>query len=522
MKAEGVQNGMKKALILTLYGENNYGNRLQHTALQEVLERLGLEVSTHTVKAYGKLPPYPIGMAKRICKKLLGVAVPRYRNASIREVQLLYTRRRMFRHYNRRHIHRPIVFQDFAPAASPEAYGEFDYVVAGSDQIWHSSWGERNPAELPYFYMENVPDEKRVAYAASFGFTEFPEEDAAIHARNLRAISRLSVREAEMVPMIQALAGRTPELVLDPTLLLDAEWWHMIAGESRRGFPEHCVVVYLLGSRPEGLDRVLRALGERGYTEVVDVSPWAEKPCGPAEFVAAVEHADYVLTDSFHGAAFSILFHKNLLVFRRNGTGEGMFGRLSGLLELCGMGDHIDEGAGRIPGGVDYASVDRILDRERIRSIQCLRRCIEIPAESAVEEMKTKQVHKAPLVSVVVPCYNMEHKIERLLESLQRQTWTNNELIFVDDGSVDGTGDVILNYRERFEALGMRFQYFRQENQGVSAAINTGLRNIHGDYLIWPDADDWLEDRSIQTRVEFLEQNPQYAVVTSNAYIYIW
>lgn len=124
------------------------------------------------------------------------------------------------------------------------------------------------------------------------------------------------------------------------------------------------------------------------------------------------------------------------------------------------------------------------------------------------------------VVSAVIPCYNVESKIIRLLESLLSQTYQNLELIFVNDGSADHTEEVIFHYVPRFVALGMRVIYILQENQGPGGAINTGLKRVTGKYLVWPDADDWLSDNSIARKMEVLESNPEYGVVTTNAYIY--
>ena len=125
------------------------------------------------------------------------------------------------------------------------------------------------------------------------------------------------------------------------------------------------------------------------------------------------------------------------------------------------------------------------------------------------------------LVSVVIPCYNVEQKIPKLLESLQKQTYKNLELIFVDDGSIDNTKEAILHAFTIFEKMGMRTEYIYQENRGPGGAINAGIKKITGDYLIWPDADDWLNDDSIERRLLFMEKNPEYGVVSSNAAIFL-
>ena len=126
---------------------------------------------------------------------------------------------------------------------------------------------------------------------------------------------------------------------------------------------------------------------------------------------------------------------------------------------------------------------------------------------------------KYPLVSVVTPCYNMEGKIHRYLDSLLAQTYKNLEIILVDDGSVDKTAEIIRIYIPKLEELGMSLKYIYQENGGAAKAVKTGLDYVTGKYLIWPDADDILMADSIELRVEFLENNPEYAWVRNNAYV---
>ena len=128
--------------------------------------------------------------------------------------------------------------------------------------------------------------------------------------------------------------------------------------------------------------------------------------------------------------------------------------------------------------------------------------------------------NRMPLVSMVMPCYNVCDKMERMLKSLLRQTYRHIEVIFVDDGSTDGTGELINSYRDRLTDAGMSVIYLYQENRGLGGAVNRGLKEMHGDYLTWPDPDDWLSDDSVEKKLRFLEEHPEYGIVTSNAYVY--
>ncbi len=123
------------------------------------------------------------------------------------------------------------------------------------------------------------------------------------------------------------------------------------------------------------------------------------------------------------------------------------------------------------------------------------------------------------LVSIITPCYNGEKTIARLMDSVLNQTYKNIEFILVNDGSTDNTENIVKSYEQKFTQEGMIFKYVYQDNKGLGGAINTGLKNFTGEFLCWPDADDYLETDSVYERVKFLKENPDYGIVTSNAYI---
>ncbi len=129
-----------------------------------------------------------------------------------------------------------------------------------------------------------------------------------------------------------------------------------------------------------------------------------------------------------------------------------------------------------------------------------------------------KQQDKKPLVTILSPCWNGEKYIDRMLQSILSQTYSNIELICIDDGSSDHTKDIIMTYIDLFREKGMCLTYIYQTNQGQAAAINTGLKKIKGKYLSWIDCDDFLTRDSVEKKVSFLEGNPQYSIVTSDFY----
>lgn len=95
------------------------------------------------------------------------------------------------------------------------------------------------------------------------------------------------------------------------------------------------------------------------------------------------------------------------------------------------------------------------------------------------------------LVSIITPCYNAGKFIHRLLDSILEQDYPRIEMYIVDDGSVDETEDIIKCYISKFTQRGYVLFYIFQENAGQSVAINRALKLVKGDYLVWPDSDDF-------------------------------
>lgn len=98
------------------------------------------------------------------------------------------------------------------------------------------------------------------------------------------------------------------------------------------------------------------------------------------------------------------------------------------------------------------------------------------------------------LVSVIVPIYNMEPYLDRCLQSILRQTYTNLEVLAIDDGSIDDSLRILLRYQQQ----DARIRAFHQENRGVSAARNLGLEQMRGMYCTFVDADDFVAEQYIE------------------------
>lgn len=119
------------------------------------------------------------------------------------------------------------------------------------------------------------------------------------------------------------------------------------------------------------------------------------------------------------------------------------------------------------------------------------------------------------LVSIITPCYGTAKYLPTLLQSVLSQTYPNIEMFVIDDGSPDDIKGVVDSFKQQYTDKGYNLQYIWQPNAGQSAAIQNGLNRIAGEYLVWPDSDDFFaSETAIAKMVERLQSLPvEYAMV---------
>ena len=137
--------------------------------------------------------------------------------------------------------------------------------------------------------------------------------------------------------------------------------------------------------------------------------------------------------------------------------------------------------------------------------------------EKLCHTAKKQEQFQKGRVSIVTPVYNGEKHLSQMLESVLHQTYGQIEMILVDDGSTDGTLELAESYRDKFAARGYEYHLIRAKHKNAAGAINGGLPYVTGEYLIWPDSDDVLKPESVERRVRFLQERPQYQCVRSQA-----
>lgn len=320
-------------LLVTLFDDNNIGNRLQNYALQHILELQDANVSV-VDNGYTNYPAIK-DKIKIIIKQCLGIiGIEKYRYSFLRFLSDKM-KRVANKEFDRKNIHNIINLSNTQIFNSD--WSVFDIAIAGSDQIWHR-WGN-DKLELPFYYLQFMPKTKRAAYAASFGFENFPEQDLEQHKKGLQEMEYISCRELSGCKLVEKVVGRDVPRVLDPTLLLSAADWRKIEEQA----PEYArtqknyAFVYFLGDQTEEYKQyICDVMQHQEIDKIIDFSNYIDKnisACGPAGFLSLIDRAEWIFTDSFHCTVFSVLFDKKFTAFRREQEGfEKMFGRIEDLL----------------------------------------------------------------------------------------------------------------------------------------------------------------------------------------------
>ena len=315
--------------ILTVPFNNNYGGFLQAFALKTVLKKMGHEVVFINRKRNKLQLP--------LWKIIIGFPLIKFRE--------LRTNRIM----KRLSIHTEAFKQRYLTPITTEYYTHnslrkclklgLDAFIVGSDQVWRFRYARESIDDFFFSFLHDlhIP---RFSYAASFGVddNEYPEEYKELCKKLLTEFDAISVRESSGRDMLVNVFQIDPEkirIVLDPTLLLSAqEYGYLFSQYSKQTSSYLCT--YILDQTPEKIDFIkgvalffnLNEIPLKAQTGNIEKI----KPIDPVEkWLHTIAESSFVVTDSFHGTVFSIIFNKPFLTIGNNTRGET---RLHSLLKL--------------------------------------------------------------------------------------------------------------------------------------------------------------------------------------------
>lgn len=319
----------KKVAIITITELDNFGNRLQNYALQEILKDLGCSVETiHNFINYKYMRNL------KFKAKKIAVGILKKRKNYISEI----LKKVRFERFDKKYFAFSKDYSTF-DYISPNINEHYDYFVAGSDQIWN-----------PYFefnfdfnFLTFADKEKRIAYSPSIGVDEIPKDNQNEFIYYFNGFKALSVRENSGKEIVKSLTGKDIPVLLDPSLLLTKERWKNF--EKKPHFiivPKKYILVYFLGNKDILQSEINKIKTDDKYKDckVVDISDEESINCfsvTPDEFVWLVDNAELVITDSFHATAFSLIMDTEFLNIKRDDDFVSMNSRITSLFDMLNI-----------------------------------------------------------------------------------------------------------------------------------------------------------------------------------------
>jgi len=257
----------------------------------------------------------------------------------------------------------------------------YDAVICGSDQVWNP---DITDSDLSYFLNFCGEKTARISYAPSFGVEKLSSEYAGKVSRELERFQALSVRETEGQKLIKEITGLDSQLVVDPTMLFDGEWWTEHEKYHPCGDGEYILYYTVRSSEAlwqhclrlaEELDMKVIRIGSNFISKGFKENERVKYACdvGPQEWLYLVHNASYVVTNSFHGTAFAINYRKDFCVEFSSHTNS----RLANIVRLFGLESQVFDKSGSQPSKkTDYTATELRLPKFRERSITFLNKAL--------------------------------------------------------------------------------------------------------------------------------------------------
>ena len=354
--------------ILTFTDSTSFGAVLQMHALYKAVESCGsrpeiihyqnryMRTLQHTSSAYGS----PV---RSVIRRLARYVIHR---KSVRGFRRFEMRLEHYPHFAFRRKERLLSLA-----------GRYAAVICGSDQVWNP---EITGCDLSFFLDFCGSGTARVSYAPSFGSTDLPEDFVKAAAKELGRFKALSVREAKGREKVAAMTGCCPANVLDPVFLMPRSYWSSLGKPSGTEGP---YILYYAVRQSEEMRAFCERLAERKRLPVLVVGGnlFSGRRAGgrvrfcpdldPVRWLYLVEHAEYIVTNSFHGLAFSIIFRRNFFLGLSSLTNDRLTDLISELKlgeQIIGPKTHLNE--------TDYTAAEGILPGLAERSMAYLRQAL--------------------------------------------------------------------------------------------------------------------------------------------------
>lgn len=360
--------------ILTFHNAHNYGAVLQAYALREKLRTMGHDAQIINYCNEKVTAAYPKVLKPVFCKRDV---LPTHWKANVLKIVNAF--------YGQKHWQeqweafdkfiREVILEGNTKVVTKEELAtlDIDMFVLGSDQIWESYiTGGLDSAYLGDFGTKA----KVISYAASLHGGRIPEQEKDVFVEKFKNFYRISTREEKLAEHVRELTGREVVTVVDPTLLLQAENYSALVDKQVETPKERYAFAYFVMEDP-ALSACVERIKKEQNMKVIELHYYRTVEfggedqfanMGPAEFLTFIKNAEFVVTNSFHGTVFSLLYHKLFYaVYKKNS-------RIENLLTFIKKKErHIEDEKGLdLTATIDYSEVDGLLQSYREQSVKYL------------------------------------------------------------------------------------------------------------------------------------------------------
>lgn len=354
--------------IVTINDDNNYGNRLQNYATQEILKKISKDGEIITIKNDTNMNYKSSNRIKYIIKKIRCYLRNRC-NFKISD------RKKAFLEFNKK-----INFSKKIHSPYSKKYWDkkFDYFFVGSDQVWNPN-GRMTDIDLLKFSS----DPKKNSFAASIAVNQIHDDIKKEEFKEaLNKFKNISVREKRGKEIIKELTGRDDiEVLIDPTMLLEVEEWDEVAKKPLQLKSEKYILNYFLGELSAERKREIDRVAKENNCEIINILDKNSQfyQTGPSEFLYLEKNAFLICTDSFHSSVFAILYDKPFIVFDREDKEVKMNSRIETLINKFKLKNRKFEGK-IIEENLkhDYSEAYEILELEREKAKKFLKKALEL------------------------------------------------------------------------------------------------------------------------------------------------
>lgn len=364
---------MQKAKILTFHNAENYGATLQAYALKETLKDMYLDASFVNYEDKNILADY----------KLIRTNSLKSFFSSLWYLPRNLKRKRSFKSFSAKYLDTKKKVYNSKEEIEKDLEAE-DVLVAGSDQIWNPSLTDGLSDVYTLNFGKNEESIKKIIYGASVGNEELLQKHVKEFKEKLEDLKYISVREQSIINPLEEVTSKHISQVIDPTLLLDRTKWDKLINENDViELPkEKHILVYTLFESDE-ITKIANYISEITGLKVVHFRKYnAYKnelislySYGPENFINAFKNAAYVITNSFHGTVFSLIYERKFYSVLPNQRA----GRIKDLLGDLNLKERIiqNEQEVNLDNNIDYIRVKGKLDALKEKSIEYLKKGIE-------------------------------------------------------------------------------------------------------------------------------------------------